>query len=63
MIRAFDKDTGKVLWSARLPWTGSAPPSVYQVNGREYVVISATGGGKIETPTGDAYVAFALPSN
>jgi len=63
MIRAFDKDTGKVLWSAKLPWTGSAPPSVYQANGREYVVISATGGGKIETPTGDAYVAFALPSN
>jgi quinoprotein glucose dehydrogenase len=63
MIRAFDADTGAELWSAKLPWTGSAPPSVYQVNGREYVVISATGGGKIETPTGDAYVAFALPSN
>jgi quinoprotein glucose dehydrogenase len=61
MIRAFDKDTGALLWSAKLPWTGSAPPSVYEVNGREFVVISATGGGKIETPTGDAYVAFALP--
>jgi quinoprotein glucose dehydrogenase len=61
MIRAFDKDTGTELWAAKLPWTGSAPPSVYEVNGREYIVISATGGGKIETPTGDAYVAFALP--
>jgi quinoprotein glucose dehydrogenase len=63
MIRAFDKDTGKVLWSAKLPWAGCAPPSVYEVKGREYVVIAATGGGKIETPTGDAYVAFALPAN
>jgi quinoprotein glucose dehydrogenase len=62
-IRAFDKDTGEELWSAVLPWTGSAPPSVYEVNGREFVVISATGGGKIETPAGDAYVAFALPAN
>lgn len=63
MIRAFDKDTGEELWSAKLPWAGCAPPSVYQVNGREYVVIAATGGGKINTPTGDAYVAFALPGN
>jgi quinoprotein glucose dehydrogenase len=61
MIRAFDKDTGEELWSAKLPWAGCAPPSVYEVNGREFVVIAATGGGKIETPTGDAYVAFALP--
>jgi quinoprotein glucose dehydrogenase len=63
MIRAFDKDTGSVLWSAKLPWAGCAPPSVYQVKGREYVVIAATGGGKIDTPTGDAYVAFALPAD
>jgi quinoprotein glucose dehydrogenase len=63
VIRAFDKDTGTELWSGELPWTGSAPPSVYEVNGKEFVVISATGGGKIDTPAGDAYVAFALPSN
>ena len=63
MIRAFDKDTGKELWAAKLPWAGCAPPSIYEVNGREYVVIAATGGGKIETPTGDAYVAFALPAD
>jgi len=63
MIRAFDAETGKVLWSNRLPWAGCAPPSVYQVNGREYIVIAATGGGKIGTPTGDAYVAFALPKD
>jgi quinoprotein glucose dehydrogenase len=63
MIRAFDKDTGEELWSAKLPWAGCAPPSVYEVNGREFVVIAATGGGKIDTPTGDAYVAFALPGD
>ena len=61
-IRAFDKESGRELWSARLPWTGSAPPATYAVNGRQYVVIAATGGGKLGTPVGDAYVAFALPT-
>jgi quinoprotein glucose dehydrogenase len=60
-IRAFDKDTGEELWSAKLPWGGYAPPSVYEVDGKEYVVVTATGGGKVGTATGDAWVAFALP--
>ena len=60
-IRAYDKDTGKELWSRVLPWTGSAPPACYEVNGRQYIVIAATGGNKLGTPYGDAYVAFALP--
>lgn len=60
MIRAFDKDSGKILWQARLPAGGYATPSVYSVAGREYVVI-ACGGGKIGTRSGDSYVAFALP--
>jgi quinoprotein glucose dehydrogenase len=58
---AYDKDTGQALWSAKLPWTGSAPPASYMVNGRQYIVIAATGGNKLGTPYGDAYVAFALP--
>ena len=61
-MRAFDKETGSELWSAKLPWTGSAPPASYEVNGRQYIVIAATGGNKLGTPYGDAYVAFALPT-
>jgi quinoprotein glucose dehydrogenase len=60
-IRAFDKDTGAELWSAKLPFGGYAPPATYEVDGRQYVVIAATGGGKPDTPVGDAWVAFALP--
>jgi quinoprotein glucose dehydrogenase len=60
-MRAFDADTGKELWAVRLPYVGSAPPSVYEVGGRQFVVVPATGGGKLGSPTGDAYVAFALP--
>ena len=60
-IRAFDAENGNELWSHPLPFVGSAPPSVYEVDGRQFVVVPATGGGKLATPTGDAYVAFALP--
>ncbi len=59
-IRAFDKNTGKVLWQAELPVPGYATPAVYFLNGRQYVVI-ACGGGKIGSPSGDEYLAFALP--
>jgi quinoprotein glucose dehydrogenase len=59
-IRAFDKDTGEILWQAKLPFGGNATPSVYSVNGRQYVVISA-GGAKSGRPAGGSIVAFALP--
>ncbi len=59
-IRAFDKRSGKVLWQARLPAAGYATPATYMLNGRQYIVI-ACGGGKVGSPSGDTYVAFALP--
>ncbi|MCX6953716.1 MAG: PQQ-binding-like beta-propeller repeat protein [Verrucomicrobia bacterium] len=60
-IRAFDKDTGAILWQAPLPFGGNATPSVYMVKGRQYLVISA-GGGKSGRPAGGSLVAFALPA-
>ncbi len=59
-LHAFDKSTGKLLWETTLPASGNATPSVYQVNGREYVVIAA-GGGKGGEKSGGSYTAFALP--
>jgi len=59
-FRAFDKQTGAVLWETQLPAGGYATPATYQVDGKQYVVIAA-GGGKMGTKSGDAYVAFALP--
>ena len=60
-FRAFDKDTGEVLWKAKLPFGGNATPSTYMAGGRQYVVISA-GGGKSGRPRGGTLVAFALPN-
>ncbi|MEN2283330.1 PQQ-binding-like beta-propeller repeat protein [Algoriphagus sp. SE2] len=58
-IRAFDKETGELLWEADLPASGHATPAVYEKNGKQYLVI-ACGGGK-GTKSSDAYVAFSLP--
>lgn len=59
-FRAFDKASGKLLWEAQLPHGGFAFPTTYMAGGKQYVFIPATGGGKLGTPPGDTYVAFAL---
>jgi len=61
-FRAFDKQTGAILWQAVLPFGGNATPSTYMINGRQFVAISA-GGGKSGRPAGGKIVAFALPES
>jgi glucose dehydrogenase len=60
-IRAFDSTTGKLLWSADLAYSGNATPATYMIDGRQYIVIAASGARDIKGPQGAAYVAFALP--
>jgi quinoprotein glucose dehydrogenase len=61
-FRAFDKSTGALLWETTLPFSGNATPITYELGGRQYVVIYANGGKAPRgSPTGAAYVAFALP--
>ena len=59
-FHAYDKLTGKLLWESTLPAAGNATPSIYTIDGREYVVI-VCGGGKNDAPSGSSIVAFALP--
>lgn len=60
-IRAFDKQSGVVLWEYQLPAAGYATPAVYAINGKQYIVIAAGGGGKNGTKYGDSVIAFSLP--
>jgi quinoprotein glucose dehydrogenase len=66
-FRAFDKDTGKLLWEAEMVNSGNATPITYEVNGKQFVVIAAFGGYGARSgaagsaPSGGAFVAFALP--
>lgn len=59
-FRAFDQDTGEILWEHDLPGGGNATPSVYESGGKQYIVIAAGGGGKVGSESSDAYVAFTL---
>ncbi len=59
-FRAFNKRTGRLLWETDLPAPGFATPSVYNIAGKQFIVI-ACGGGKLNTHSSDAYIAFALP--
>ena len=60
-FRAFDANTGKLLWQWTLPFAGMATPATYMVNGRQYVVIVSSGGRDPKSPVGGSYIAFALP--
>ena len=66
-MRAYDKDTGKVLWEYELPAAPHAEVAVYEAGGREYVVQAAlpkpsrnqsVPGTEQET---QGYYVFALP--
>ena len=59
LIRAFDKNNGKVVWSCHLPAAGFATPVTYAVHGVQYIAIAAGGGRGLKT--GGSYIAFALP--
>jgi quinoprotein glucose dehydrogenase len=60
-FRAIGSGAGATLWETQLEYGGFATPSTYSVNGKQYVVIAAGGGGKMGTASGDAFVAFTLP--
>ena len=71
MFRAFDKDTGEILWETELETGAFATPSTYEINGKQYVVIGVGGNclycgqghRKLVTEPGDSFVVFALPDN
>jgi quinoprotein glucose dehydrogenase len=69
-IRAYDADNGKCLWAASLPAGTEGLPAMYQVHGRQYLVVpaaapQASGRRQYGVPgagtSGRAYVTFVLP--
>jgi len=60
-MHAYDSRTGKLLWEALLPFAGVATPATYLIDGKQYIVIGAGGGRDPKSPSGGAYIAFALP--
>jgi quinoprotein glucose dehydrogenase len=63
-FRAFNAKTGQELWTVKLNGAAEATPMTYEGrDGRQYVVITSTGGGFFGNPvTDDSILAFALDS-
>jgi quinoprotein glucose dehydrogenase len=61
-FRAFDSATGAELWSHRLEAAAHATPATYLgSDGRQYVVVTSTGGSFLDSPlASDTVTAFAL---
>ncbi|HTB12158.1 MAG TPA: pyrroloquinoline quinone-dependent dehydrogenase [Bryobacteraceae bacterium] len=64
-VRAFDVETGKLLWETEVAAALEGMPAVYQVNGREYIVFCAAAQEGLipatQRPIQGSYVAFTLP--
>ncbi len=60
-FRAFDAQTGATLWETMLEASAHATPMTFMGrNGRQYVVVAASGNGILASPPGSKIVAFAL---
>ena len=76
-VRAYDEDTGQVLWTGTLPGNSNGIPVSYEAKGRQYIVFSSLpraagrggrGGGRgaaavpeVPPDLPRGYIAFALP--
>ncbi|MDE0177359.1 MAG: pyrroloquinoline quinone-dependent dehydrogenase [Gammaproteobacteria bacterium] len=60
VLRAFDVETGELLWKWQLPAGGQATPMTYVWGGRQYVVIYAGGNGRGQGRLGDVVMAFGV---
>jgi quinoprotein glucose dehydrogenase len=62
-LRAFDTDSGKLLWEYDLPFAGTATPATYAIDGRQYLVINTSNARNGRAPQGSAWIAFSLADN
>lgn len=62
-FRAFDKESGKELWTVKLPASAHATPMTFagRKSKKQFIVIAAGGGNKYNATYSDALVAYALP--
>jgi quinoprotein glucose dehydrogenase len=67
-MRAYDDETGKVLWTAQLPGQSQGIPAMYEVGGKQYLIVDATSSsgtrGQASAPgLPRGYIAYALPDS
>jgi quinoprotein glucose dehydrogenase len=69
-FRAYDQDSGRILWEKDLSAAAEGVPAVYEIGGREYIALCAAAtDGNLHIDTGKpaaapgvgSYMVFALP--
>src|SRR5262249_52915487 len=60
LFKAYDSDTGAVLWKFQAGAGGNAPPSSYTVDGKQYIVVAAGGNTQLDYKRGNTLIAFSL---
>jgi glucose dehydrogenase len=66
-VRAFDVESGKVLWEKELEAALEGIPAIYEIGGKQFIVFCASAQAELTPGTQaaihGAYVAFALPNS
>jgi quinoprotein glucose dehydrogenase len=64
-VRAFDVETGQLLWQTEVQAALEGMPAVYEIDGREYIVFCAAAQEALtpatQRPIQGSYIAFTLP--
>jgi len=66
-VRAFSSKNGKELWSYKLPYASFTPPTIYEIKGKQYILVVSSGGGVAfknnpkRARHGDIITVFGLP--
>jgi PQQ-dependent dehydrogenase (methanol/ethanol family) len=59
-FKAYDADTGAILWTFRAGAGVNAPPSSYTIDGKQYIVVAAGGNVQLDYKRGNAILAFTI---
>src|SRR5438094_494978 len=60
-VKAYDAKTGAVLWKFYCGAGVNAAPSVYQLDGEQFIAVAAGGNFQISYPLGNSVFVFGLP--
>jgi PQQ-dependent dehydrogenase (methanol/ethanol family) len=59
-FKAYDAETGAILWNFQAGAGVNAPPSSYTVDGKQYIVVAAGGNTQLNYKRGNNIIAFTL---
>jgi alcohol dehydrogenase (cytochrome c) len=62
-FKAYDSETGSVLWNFQAGAGVNAPPASYTVDGDQYIVVAAGGNAQLGYKYGNNIIAFKLAGN